>query len=336
MYRTDVSTPRALKEIKERQVDVIRELHGAGYSYDQIAGILGVKNGAVLRHYVSRDRAPRGDGKILQAIDRKLIDEKGDLGTILPQETLNRYIAAHASQKTSSILYQRTSEWPLPDENLAALSQILHAAFQVDHNVSMDNLAKVSGKYHAYRTSTYAKEALSAKEGVPAKEGAADIEGAPAKEGVIVKSYVEIKVSEKPRYVSFNHLHPDRFYNREAKSEGRRRLNKAPRRSSGVAIHLGNYFYLLGNTEHGNAIDLFALREPMNADFFSVSGVNLSTNLDRVLFWARTILVKDEHADETDIERMKTSEFKQESEEFDLRILETISGYVCDNITMMR
>ena len=59
MFRTDVTTPRALKEIKERQVDVIRELHGSGYSYDQLASIFGVKNGAVLRHYVSRDRAPR-------------------------------------------------------------------------------------------------------------------------------------------------------------------------------------------------------------------------------------------------------------------------------------
>jgi hypothetical protein len=334
MFRTDDTTPRALKEIKERQVDVIKELHGSGYSYDQLASIFGVKNGAVLRHYVSRDRAPRGDGKILQAIDKKLIDEKDQFGAILPRETINRYIAAHASQKSSSILYQRAQEWPLPADNLAAQCQIYHAAFQIDYNTSMDNLAIVSGKYHAYRTSTSAKDALSAKEGGPVEEASAK-DRASAKEGLIVKSYVEINVSEKPRYASFTHWHPDRFYNPAAKSEVRR-LNKAPRRSSGVAIHLGNYFYLLGNTEHGHAIDFFALRDPLNADFFSISGFNLSTNLDRVLFSARTILVKDEEATEKDIMRMKTSDFDQELEGFDIRILETISGYVCDNITMMR
>ena len=335
MFRTDVTTPRALKEIKERQVDVIRELHGSGYSYDQLASIFGVKNGAVLRHYVSRDRTPRGDGKILQAIDKKLIDENDQLGAILPRETINRYIGAHASQKPSSILYQRADEWPLPADNLAALSQIYHAAFQVDHNASMDNLARVRGKYHAYRTSTSAKEVLSAKEGVPAVEGAFAKGGVSAKDGLIVKSYLEINVSEKPRYASFSHSHPDRFYNPAAKSEVRR-LNKAPRRSSGVAVHLGNYFYLLGNTEHGHAIDFFALRDPLNADFFSISGFNLSTNLDRILFSARTILVKDEEAAEKDIMRMKISDFDQELEGFNIRILETISGYVCDNITMMR
>src|SRR5262249_36813033 len=159
-------------------------------------------------------------------------------------------------------------------------------------------------------TSTSAKEVLSAKEGTVAVEGASAKDGAGAKDGSIVKSYLEINVSEKPRYASFSHWHPDRFYNPAAKSEGRR-LNKAPRRSSGVAIHLGNYVYLLGNTEHGNAIDFFALRDPMNADFFSISGVNLSTNLDRILFWARTILVKDEAAVEN-IARMKISDFDQE------------------------
>jgi hypothetical protein len=326
MLRTDVNTPLALKEIKERQVDVIRELHGSGYSYDQLASIFGVKNGAVLRHYVSRDRAPRADGKILQAIDKKLVDEKDQLGAILPRETINRYIAAHASQKSSSILYQKAEEWPLPIDNLAALSQIYHAAFQIDHNASIANLSIVGGKYYAYRTSTSVKDALT---------GASTKDKASAKEGLIVKSYVEINVSEKPRCASFSHWHPDRFYNPAAKSEVRR-LNKAPRRSSGVAIHLGSYFYLLGNTEHGHAIDFFALRDPLNADFFSLSGFNLSTNLDRTLFSARTILIKDEKATEQDIMRMKISDFDQELEGFDIRILETISGYVCDNITMMR
>jgi len=46
--------------------------------------------------------------------------------------------------------------------------------------------------------------------------------------------------------------------------------------------------------------------------------------------------VKDEAATEKDIVRMSISDFDQEIEGFDVKILETISGYVCDNISMMR
>jgi hypothetical protein len=307
MSRTDVTAPIALKEIKERQVDIINELHASGYSYEQLASIFGVKNGAVLRHYVSRDRTPRSDGKILRVIDKQLTNEKSQLSTIIPRDTIDRYTAAHAMQKSSSISYQITSEWPLPSDNLAALSQIFHSAFQISHPDSIENLKRVHGKYYAYRTST--------------------------KEGEIVKSYLEINVSEK--HASFGHWHPDRYYDPAVKSEVRV-LNKAPRRSSGFAVHLANNFFLFGSAENGRAIDFFALRDPMNADFFSISGFNHSTNLDRILFSGRTILVKNNDATDAGIMRMRVSDFNQDSEGFDVRILKTISGYVCDNTTLIR
>jgi hypothetical protein len=312
---SDTPSRTVLRDIKEQQVNIIKELYASGYNYEQIASFFGVKSGAVLRHYISRKRAPRGDGTVLQEIHKQIMDERGKSRTILSSISIERYIAVCTGKKLSSISYQRKTEKPSSNTELGAISQIYHDIYQIDHNFSMSNLKRVRGRYYVYRNSTI--------------------------EEIIVKSYLEINVSENGAfYAEFTHCHPDRFYNPSLnpslRSEGRS-LTRAPRRSHGLAFHLGINFYMFGSTENGQAVDIFALRDPMNIDFFSLSGYNLTTNLDRILFSARTILIKNDDATEKGIKRIRLSDFDPKSEGFDIHILENMpERYLCDNVSRMR
>jgi hypothetical protein len=231
--------------------------------------------------------------------------------TILPSTSVDKYIAVCTGHELPFITYRKRTSAPPSDNVMSALSQILHNFFQVNIELSMENLNRVCGRYYAYRTSA-----------IP---------------NMIVKSYVELKVPENNvSYVEFTHYHPDRFYDPSVAADGPS-LRSAPRQSHGLVFHVGVNLFLIGNTENGQAVDIFALRDPMLTQFFSLSGFNLSTNLDRIIFAARTILIKDNDATKKGICRISTFDFNGKTEGFDVHILQNSpEKFACDNVSRMR
>jgi hypothetical protein len=68
-----------------------------------------------------------------------------------------------------------------------------------------------------------------------------------------------------------------------------------------------------------------------------LSGFNLATNLDRIIFSTRTILIKNNSATEKGIGRINVDDFDEKKEGFDLQLLENkFEGYTCDNVSRMR
>jgi hypothetical protein len=301
----------SLWEVKKQHVEIITQLHEAGYSYEKLASFFAIGTGAVLRHYISRKKIPRGDGTVLHQIHKQIMTDNSPCRAIIPPISIDKYVSTCAGQTSSLISYKRRGS-SLPSENeLIALSRIYHDVFQTDLQFSMSNILRVRGRYYAYRTSSVAN--------------------------VIVKSYLEIRTTDHNAfYADFIHYHPDRFYNPALTSEGRS-LRMAPRQSNGLAFHLGINIYMIGNIESGQGVDMFALRDPMNKDFFSLSGFNLATNLDRIIFSTRTILIKNSNATEKGIGRINVDDFDEKKEGFDLQLLENkFDGYTCDNVSRMR
>jgi hypothetical protein len=301
----------SLWEVKKQHVDIITKLHETGYSYEKLASIFGIGTGAVLRHYVSRKKVPRGDGTVLHQIHKQIMTDNSPCRSIIPPISVDKYVSTCTGQISSLISYQRRGAHPPSNNELVALSKIYHDVFQTDLQFSMSNLVRVRGRYYAYRASSV--------------------------QNVIVKSYLEIRTTDNNEfYADFVHYHPDRFYNPSLTSGGRS-LRMAPRQSHGLAFHLGINIYMIGNIESGQGVDIFALRDPMNKDFFSLSGFNIATNLDRIIFSTRTILIKNSNATEKGIMRINVDDFDENIEGFDIQILENkLDGYSCDNVSRMR
>lgn len=299
---TELPAALPLSDLKRRHIDVVRELVNSHYNYEQIAKILTVSSGAVLRHYLNRKRPPRSDSDVLHQIHRQLLDAGSQVRRLLSPETVEKYFEACIGQQSDRMTYEKTYNKPINNSNLYAFSLIIHDFFSTEYLNSINNIKRITGKYYAYRTSV--------------------------QPNTIIKSYIEIAAVHSGLVVEFKHYHPDRYYG-DLK-------NNLARYSYGATFFVDRNIYMIGNTENGQGVDIFALRKPSSQDFRSITGYNLTTNLDGILLSARTILIKRPEANKDGVRRIAEAEFNSDEERFEKELLANeAEPYLCENISLV-
>lgn len=315
---TAVSAEMRLGDAKVRQAAIVEYLRGRGESYDSLAALFGIKSGGTLRAYVTRKPSMvKTNNQNIKLIHAALVEPSERLEAILPAEMREDYLSSTGASDRPIVTYRRRddNEQTTSPENMLALVQIANDVFRVGDTIgSTRHLRRICGRYYAYRAS--------------------------AEANVIVKSYLEITEQKLPgsgggdraAFFQFTHWHPDRIFDPR---------HDQPRQTRGIVLYLNTNIFLIGSTEGGQAACFFAVREPIRKEFRLLSGYTLTTNMDHVLFSARTIFARDGDADKSKIGRISVAETDEQAfrdaERFDLKLLRnTRAPYLNELISSVR
>jgi hypothetical protein len=312
--RTNISSAHPLpvnidlSKLREKQTDIILKLHESGLSYQQIADLFNVDRGVNLSNYVARKpkRINQAKSEYIKLIHAKLLESDNEIKRLLPTHILADYKSFSNPNGSEYILFKKKTDSNLSPESMGAWSAIFNDIFDGGSRPAIESLRRVCGKYYAYRNSS--------------------------ESGKIVKSFLEIREhSRQGAYFDFEHFHPDRIYDKD--------LGDTPRRTHGLVFYLNNNIFMIGNTESGQTMNIFGIREPFGQHFHVLFGFNLTTNMDHILFSTLMIFEKDESASMGHIERFPVEKFPKMNTKFKKELLENQidkGAHICTLLSMVR
>ncbi len=95
----------------------------------------------------------------------------------------------------------------------------------------------------------------------------------------IIRSTIIFGIEKEGGFIKMSHIHKDRA--------------NVDRISKGFVVPVVRNIYCLMNIENGEGIEIFALKEPIQQNFFTILGFHLSMNIDRKLISSRVFLERE-------------------------------------------